>query len=586
MQKLTKENLRSGKVPNEPGIYYLYDAQKQLIYVGSSNILLHRLQSYVEKDDFDAHPTKAGLRRAARYFRYQRMPIEEARELERQTKLKHDLKFNKHQEGGDPMPYANFHACRVKQPGSFTKIRTVIRTVKETGKKVYVLVGRLKGKTTTTAQSFRFPKGQWTATAAQAECKKQGGTFEAAAKAAAEATAAAFYPIASKDELAEILKDCSPELKTFLENTEEVDFDSLDLGDLEEFDFATFGEKGVKDIDGVEIFAVGTYEYDDGRGKTIKKSYSEKSLDKLVSNFKSLQGKVKPPLFLGHGKQHILERSGLNAAGWVKALRRDGKKLIADLTEVPIKVWEALKKGAYKRISSEIYPDYQGKGLVLRAVCALGADIPQVKTLDDILALYKATDDSESFWIFDEPIEGGESNMGKIELTQEELDAKLKAAGDEREKTLKTEHSEELKQEKDKREKAEKDLKAQRKKVRDERIKTFSEELKKERVAPVFYDKSLTQFCEHLDATEVHEFGEKDDEKKSRKRDDLGFFMETIEGIIKKAKDKKLFVPHKEHAPGQTEDEGSPGGEDDSAYAKAVVDRNKESGHFKSEKKE
>jgi hypothetical protein len=46
--------------------------------------------------------------------------------------------------------------------------------------KLSIIIGRLKGKTSTTTQAFRYPKDEWTAAAARAHCKAQGGSFEAA----------------------------------------------------------------------------------------------------------------------------------------------------------------------------------------------------------------------------------------------------------------------------------------------------------------------------------------------------------------------------------------------------------------------
>ena len=66
------------------------------------------------------------------------------------------------------MPYPNEHACRIASPGAFEKGSFII--------------GRLRGKTTTTTQAFRYPTGDYTVEAARAHCKKQGGSFEAAKK--------------------------------------------------------------------------------------------------------------------------------------------------------------------------------------------------------------------------------------------------------------------------------------------------------------------------------------------------------------------------------------------------------------------
>jgi len=79
-------------VENEPGIYVFFDDNMDLIYVGVSNVLRHRLQSYYQKDDFEVHPTKRALRRRIAYFYHEHMPIIEARILEKEVKEK--LRYN------------------------------------------------------------------------------------------------------------------------------------------------------------------------------------------------------------------------------------------------------------------------------------------------------------------------------------------------------------------------------------------------------------------------------------------------------------------------------------------------------------
>ena len=76
------------------------------------------------------------------------------------------------------MPYPNEHACRIVSPGAFQK--GSFRRIKQG--RLSIIIGRLKGKTTTTTQAFRYPTDSYSAEAARAHCKKQGGSFEAAKK--------------------------------------------------------------------------------------------------------------------------------------------------------------------------------------------------------------------------------------------------------------------------------------------------------------------------------------------------------------------------------------------------------------------
>ena len=75
-------------------------------------------------------------------------------------------------------PYPNEHACGIRDPGSFQK--GSFRRIKQG--RLSIIIGRLRGKTTTTTQAFRYPKESYTAEAARVHCKKQGGRFEAAEK--------------------------------------------------------------------------------------------------------------------------------------------------------------------------------------------------------------------------------------------------------------------------------------------------------------------------------------------------------------------------------------------------------------------
>lgn len=77
------------------------------------------------------------------------------------------------------MPFPNEHACRIKPPGGFQK--DSFRRLKPNGDNpLVVIIGRPKGKTTTTTQAFRYPKSKWTEAKARAHCEEKGGSFEPA----------------------------------------------------------------------------------------------------------------------------------------------------------------------------------------------------------------------------------------------------------------------------------------------------------------------------------------------------------------------------------------------------------------------
>jgi hypothetical protein len=155
------------------------------------------------------------------------------------------------------------------------------------------------------------------------------------------------------------------------------------------------------DLKGVEIFATGKW-----NGKVFK----DGDLQAIVDSFKELGGRLKPYLKLGHDdNQKLLQKDGLPAAGWITNLKKVGSKLMADIKDVPKVVAELIKKGAYKRISSEIYMNYLARPeetganekrypMALKAVALLGGDTPAVTNLADVIALYQESDvDYETF---------------------------------------------------------------------------------------------------------------------------------------------------------------------------------------------
>lgn len=76
------------------------------------------------------------------------------------------------------MPFANEHACRIKQPGDFQP--ESFRRIKNG--KLGIIIGKLKGETTTTTQAFRYPVGDWSEEEASKHCSDNKGSFEAAKK--------------------------------------------------------------------------------------------------------------------------------------------------------------------------------------------------------------------------------------------------------------------------------------------------------------------------------------------------------------------------------------------------------------------
>lgn len=150
-----------------------------------------------------------------------------------------------------------------------------------------------------------------------------------------------------------------------------------------------------RDINGVEIFATGTHNGD---------MFAEKDLDTIVDSFNKTKEFMKPFLKFGHNKeQRIAKSDGMPALGWIESLKRKGTKIVADFKRIPKKVHDLIASGAFRRISIEMFTEklIDGKTFknVLSAVALLGADIPAVKTLDDIINLFAQ---QEGVKVFDE----------------------------------------------------------------------------------------------------------------------------------------------------------------------------------------
>lgn len=167
-------------------------------------------------------------------------------------------------------------------------------------------------------------------------------------------------------------------------------------------------------IDDVEIFAAGLW---NGEETTIQ------DLDDIVSAFDQVG--FQPPVKLGHNSQQedeLFTTDGEPALGWVGSIKRVGDKLLADLKELPRALYEALKRGNYKTVSSEIYWNYEQGGKlfprVLRALALLGADIPAVTSLEAISGLY-SDDDSGKYKRYDYTKTAEKQDDGDIKSNKE-----------------------------------------------------------------------------------------------------------------------------------------------------------------------
>lgn len=144
-------------------------------------------------------------------------------------------------------------------------------------------------------------------------------------------------------------------------------------------DLKQFGE--LFELNGVEIFKTGIHNGD---------KYVESDIDAMVAAFDEVG--FRPPIKLGHK-----EESGDPAYGWVKAIRKQGDTLVADFSDLPQKVYEAISNRQFDTVSSEILFNLNRNGKkfarALKGVALLGAEIPGVSGLKPLRECFSAEDE-------------------------------------------------------------------------------------------------------------------------------------------------------------------------------------------------
>lgn len=188
------------------------------------------------------------------------------------------------------------------------------------------------------------------------------------------------------------------------------------------------------EIKGVEIFKTGTWHND---------VYTTKDLDHIVESFND-KG-FEAPVKLGHNSEQ--EKDGQPSFGWIGRVFREGNKLLADLTDVPKRLGEAIQNKQYRQVSSEIIWNFkEGMPRVLRAVALLGADIPEVKGLAPLDRAEIAFGEKVDCRVYAIDIEKDKDDKKDMdddkekELEEQKIkDKEKKKMSDEKVETLKTE---------------------------------------------------------------------------------------------------------------------------------------------------
>lgn len=188
------------------------------------------------------------------------------------------------------------------------------------------------------------------------------------------------------------------------------------------------------ELKGVEVFSTGIWNGD---------KYTKADLENMVSAFNEHKKGFLPPLKVGHDNdQKILQESGMPAAGYINKLYINGEKLMADIVDIPKKVFELIKDGAWRRVSSEIIWNFKTNGKVypkfFTGLALLGAEIPGVMNLKDLKTIasqYKLNfQNNENDYIIktyfntDKGSEMPETNQELLDAQKkiEELEAKVK----------------------------------------------------------------------------------------------------------------------------------------------------------------
>lgn len=268
------------------------------------------------------------------------------------------------------------------------------------------------------------------------------------------------------------------------------------FGEVEVMNFA--------ELENIEIFATGTH-----RGRT----FTRKDLDQIAKNFSEFGAMIQPPLVLGHDEhQEILQNSGLPSLGWlteVEVREKDGDAvLVGKFSDVPEMAKNIIQEKRYKRISAELYEDFQedGKshGLALRRVALLGADIPEVKTLADVVALSEA---SSLVYAFSEggtemdPNQDLVKRLAEVEKRNKELSDALAKETVEKHRTS---------------------------------ISSFCEELKREgRFLPRWDEMGIKKFLETLDSSKTAKFSEAKEAKQLSALEWMKEFMRALPQLVK-----------------------------------------------------
>lgn len=118
----------------------------------------------------------------------------------------------------------------------------------------------------------------------------------------------------------------------------------------------------------IPIAQTGTWRDSGGTPRT----FTQANFDAIIANYDPKREEA--PLVLGHPKTDD------PAYGWVRALKREGGLLFAQIAQVPAELRQAVQSGLYRYVSMALHPG----GQQLRHVGLLGAVPPAIKGLGPV----------------------------------------------------------------------------------------------------------------------------------------------------------------------------------------------------------
>lgn len=157
-----------------------------------------------------------------------------------------------------------------------------------------------------------------------------------------------------------------------------------------------------------EVFRPGTWN---------GKHYGPEVLDQLIEAYEANKEQLKVPLRVG-------SHDGVApAGGWVTRLKKEGDRLMAEFSDYPKVVGEAINKRLFKQVSIGMWRNHKDEGgkvwpWVLNHIAILGGQVPAVRGLADLPALFDGEGEHETITLENEEYDDMDVKLMEGQLTQ------------------------------------------------------------------------------------------------------------------------------------------------------------------------